>query len=194
MCSLKARSSGWPFLGQVLHPASCTLFPLVGKVWVVCSAWLLFLFPTTRTSCSGLKLMLLKTSVATSKTEGSSLFQPQSITSRHATHSVDDFRSLQEEMFIPSPAFPLGGNHQHSRLSPWGCEVLSFCPLTYSSLLVGEQPIGSFGPWFLEGGGITKLYSLSSWSTCMQGEQVLQTLSSSIQAEGLCLLFGSPWN
>lgn len=106
MCSLKARSSGWPFLGQVLHPASCTLFPLVGKVWVVCSAWLLFLFPTTRTSCSGLKLMLLKTSVATSKTEGSSLFQPQSITSRHATHSVDDFRSLQEEMFIPSPAFP----------------------------------------------------------------------------------------
>ena len=50
--------------------------------------------------------MLLKTSVATSKTEGSSLFQPQSITGRHATHSVDDFRSLQEEMFIPSPAFP----------------------------------------------------------------------------------------
>lgn len=102
--------------------------------------------------------MLLKTPVATSKTEGSSLFQPQSTTDRHATHSVDDFRSFQEEMFIPSPALP-------PRREPPTFKAVflalrsTFCPLTHSCSLVGKQPIGSFGPWFLEGGDITKLYS-----------------------------------
>lgn len=81
--------------------------------------------------------MLLKTSVATSKTEGSSLFQPQSITGRHATHSVDDFRSSQEEMFIPSPAFPPRREPPTFKAVSLGLRSTLFLP-TYSFLFAGR--------------------------------------------------------